>query len=151
MTEIYDVTNYDDEELYEILGFNLDETSTPEPGTIESTIINQLQDYQYSRTVTGRKMYQFLKDIYNHFFTQFDETEDDQEDDFTYRDLNVLENVDYNPDQVELTTPQTPTTPKLEKIHLHSLLAVLSESLLHKEEGGQQPYIVFNDQYGGMA
>jgi len=110
MTEIYDVTNYDDEELYEILGFNLDETSTPEPGTIESTIINQLQEYQYSRTVTGRKMYQFLKDIYNHFFTQFDETEDDQEDDFTYRDLNVLENVDYNPDQVELTTPQTPTT-----------------------------------------
>ena len=75
MTEIYDVDNYDDEELYEILGFNLDDTPNPEPETIENTIIKQLQDYQYSRTVTGRKMYQFLKDIYNHFFTEFDETE----------------------------------------------------------------------------
>jgi hypothetical protein len=110
MTEIYDVDNYDDEELYEILGFNLDDTPNPEPETIENTIINQLQDYQYSRTVTGRKMYQFLKDIYNHFFTQFDETEDNPDDDFTYRDLNVLENVDYNPDQVESTTPPSDTT-----------------------------------------
>ena len=111
MTEIYDVTNYDDEELYEILGFNLDDTPNPEPETIENTIINQLQDYQYSRTVTGRKMYQFLKDIYNHFFTQFDETTDNPDDDFTYRDLNVLENVDYNPDQVESTTSPPDTTP----------------------------------------
>ena len=110
MTEIYDVTNYDDEELYEILGFNLDDTPSPEPETIENTIINQLQDYQYSRTVTGRKMYQFLKDIYNHFFTEFDETEDNPDDDFTYRDLNVLENVDYNPDQVESTTSPSDTT-----------------------------------------
>ena len=112
MTEIYDVTNYDDEELYEILGFNLDDTPNPEPETIENTIINQLQDYQYSRTVTGRKMYQFLKDIYNHFFTEFDTT-DNPDDDFTYRDLNVLENVDYNPEQVESTTspPDTTTTP----------------------------------------
>jgi hypothetical protein len=109
MTEIYDVTNYDDEELYEILGFNLDNTPNPEPETIENTIINQLQDYQYSRTVTGRKMYQFLKDIYNHFFTEFDTT-DNPDDDFTYRDLTVLENVDYNPDQVESTTPPSDTT-----------------------------------------
>jgi hypothetical protein len=109
MTEIYDVTNYDDEELYEILGFNLDDTPNPEPETIENTIINQLQDYQSSRTVTGRKMYQFLKDIYNHFFTEFDTT-DNPDDDFTYRDLTVLENVDYNPDQVESTTPPSDTT-----------------------------------------
>ena len=114
MTEIYDVTNYDDEELYEILGFNLDDTPNPEPETIENTIIKQLQDYQYSRTVTGRKMYQFLKDIYNHFFTEFDETEDNPDDDFTYRDLNVLENVDYNPDQVESTTSPSDTTPDID-------------------------------------
>jgi len=114
MTEIYDVTNYDDEELYEILGFNLDDTPSPEPETIENTIINQLQNYQYSRTVTGRKMYQFLKDIYNHFFTEFDETENNPDDDFTYRDLNVLENVDYNPDQVESTTPPSDTTPDID-------------------------------------
>ena len=114
MTEIYDVTNYDDEELYEILGFNLDDTPNPEPETIENTIIKQQQDYQYSRTVTGRKMYQFLKDIYNHFFTEFDETEDNPDDDFTYRDLNVLENVDYNPDQVESTTSPSDTTPDID-------------------------------------
>ena len=116
MTEIYDVDNYEDDELYEILGINLEETPDPEPETIESTIINQLQNYQYSRTVTGRKMYQFLKDIYNHFFTQFDETEDNPDDDFTYRDLNVLENVDYNVDQVQSTTPPPPsdTTPDID-------------------------------------
>ena len=112
MTEIYDVDNYEDDELYEILGINLEETPDPEPETIESTIINQLQNYQYSRTVTGRKMYQFLKDIYNHFFTEFDTT-DTPDDDFTYRDLNVLENVDYNPDQVESTTPPLDTTPDI--------------------------------------
>ena len=128
MTEIYDVDNYEDDELYEILGINLEETPGPQPETIESTIINQLQNYQYSRTVTGRKMYQFLKDIYNHFFTEFDETEDNPDDDFTYRDLNVLENVDYNPDQVESTTPPPDTTADIEHyITTDDGIAILSD------------------------
>jgi len=62
----YKITTYADEELYTILGF-IEETP-PLHEDLEKKIIQELKNYQNDRTTSGRKMFQFLKDIYEHFF-----------------------------------------------------------------------------------
>jgi len=62
----YKITTYADEELYTILGF-IEETP-PLHEDLENKIIQELKNYQNDRTTSGRKMFQFLKDIYEHFF-----------------------------------------------------------------------------------
>ena len=61
----YKITTYADEELFTILGF-IDEVPSNED--LENKIIEELKNYQKDRTRSGRKMFQFLKDIYEHFF-----------------------------------------------------------------------------------
>lgn len=69
----YDITNYNRIELYHILGYTnvkTDDRSTePSDEDLEDKIIEELKNYRNDRTTSGRKMFQFLKDIYEYFFT----------------------------------------------------------------------------------
>ena len=63
--DAYDPNNYSEEEMLEILGFEpsriQEESITAEE--IEEKIIQELQNYQSSRTVSGRNMLKFLNHI----------------------------------------------------------------------------------------
>jgi hypothetical protein len=91
----YDVSNYTDEELYSILDL---QTSSPTDSELEGAIIQKIQRHMYLRTSSGRKLFQFFRDIYEHFFNLAEETEDTT-DDFTH-DLSTLEKHNYDPAQI---------------------------------------------------
>jgi hypothetical protein len=63
----YKITTYEEQELYTILGF--DSQQPPSDEDLEDKIIEELKNYRNDRTTSGRKMFQFLKDIYEYFFT----------------------------------------------------------------------------------
>jgi len=68
---IYDISQYDDQELYRML--DLDHPTDRE---LEMKIIVLLQKYQDMDNPMGRQMYSFFNDIYHHFFEDdVDETE----------------------------------------------------------------------------
>jgi hypothetical protein len=72
---IYDISQYDDQELYRML--DLDHPTDRE---LEMKIIVLLQKYQDMDNPMGRQMYSFFNDIYHHFFEDdVDETEADAE------------------------------------------------------------------------
>ena len=77
--DVYTITNYTDDELYQILGID-PQNVTPE--ILENAIIDELRKYQGMRGVTATKMYSMLKDMYVHFF-QYDNadiTEEEQDE-----------------------------------------------------------------------
>jgi len=72
---IYDISQYDDQELYRML--DLDHPTDRE---LEMKIIVLLQKYQDMDNPMGRQMYSFFNDIYHHFFEDdVDETEAEAE------------------------------------------------------------------------
>ncbi len=66
--EIYDVKNYSDEELYEILDIN-----NPTDRELEMSIINNMEKHE-----RGSKLYVFFKEMYKHFF-DIDDLSSDEE------------------------------------------------------------------------
>ena len=77
--DVYTITNYTDDELYQILGLD-PQSVTPE--ILENAIIDELRKYQGLRGATATKMYSMLKDMYVHFF-QYDNaniTEEEQDE-----------------------------------------------------------------------
>lgn len=90
----YDIRNYTPDELKEIVGY---------PNTngddLETLIIEQLQIYMYNRSPSGIQMFQFLKDIYTHFYDAYGENED-SDDDFVHT-ITELEDVDFDAIEAE--------------------------------------------------
>jgi hypothetical protein len=87
----YDIRNYSDEELKEIVGY------TNPNDDLETLIIEQLQKYMYNRSPSGIQMFNFLKNIYTHFFNVYDDEDDEVKtsDEFDYT-LDELEDVDFD-------------------------------------------------------
>ena len=83
--DVYTITNYTDDELYQILGID-PQNVTPE--ILENAIIDELRKYQGMRGVTATKMYSMLKDIYVHFF-QYDNTDITEEEQDEYIESKV--------------------------------------------------------------
>ena len=77
--DVYTITNYTDDELYQILGLDPQEVT---PEILENAIIDELRKYQGLRGATATKMYSMLKDMYVHFFQYDNEniTEEEQDE-----------------------------------------------------------------------
>lgn len=104
----YDPNNYSEEEMLEILGFEpsriQEESITAEE--IEEKIIQELQNYQSSRTVSGRKMLKFLKEMYEYFFDLYNSNEtetnkNDQKDEFVYSP-KILEDNNFDEENLSM-------------------------------------------------
>jgi len=78
--DVYTITNYTDDELYQILGLDPQEVT---PEILEKAVIDELRKYQGMRGVTASKMYSMLKDIYVHFFQYGNnETTEEEQDEY---------------------------------------------------------------------
>lgn len=95
----YDVSAYSDEELYNILELN----PTASDRELEARIIQMIQRHMYLTTVTGRKLFKFFKDIYEHFFDI--ERIDDAKPDASYT-RDELEDNDYSPTKIDAEKKQ---------------------------------------------
>ena len=101
MNDPYDINNYineyDDGEkdytlLYEIIGF--DATSN----NLEEKIIEQLQNHQFERSVSGRRMFRFFQEVYEYFY---DVTNDDSDENNDFLPLERLERTNYDKGELE--------------------------------------------------
>mgnify|MGYP000055955600 CR=1 FL=1 len=100
-SELYTISNYTEEELYEILGFDSGEPSSE---ILETRIIDELRKYQNARTSSGRQMYEFLQELYRHFFHQDDDDSINSDhrnhnEKYDFNDpetINVLEETNYD-------------------------------------------------------
>jgi hypothetical protein len=63
--DIYNVSKYTDEELYNIL-----DLSNPTDRELEARIYHLIKKYKIMDTESGNKLSQFFEDIYNRFFEQ---------------------------------------------------------------------------------
>jgi hypothetical protein len=113
--EKYNIDIYSDEELYEIIGY-----TEPDNQDLEAILIDQLKNYMYDRTTSGIRMFNFLKNIYTHFFNTAEETSDTS-DNFDYS-LEELETTNFDKtllesqpetnentiDVYDVTTPENP-------------------------------------------
>ena len=77
MTNQYDVTAYNDEELLNILGL-----VSPSDRELEAKLIEMIRRYSFIRTSAGKQLYKFFTDIYDHFFDVPNEGEEDDEEPF---------------------------------------------------------------------
>ena len=79
MTNQYDVSVYNDEELLNILGL-----VSPTDRELEAKLIEMIRRYSFIRTAAGKQLYKFFIDIYEHFFeTPMDEDEEEPMEGFT--------------------------------------------------------------------
>lgn len=92
MPTTYKVTDFTDTELFSLLELS----SNPTDNELEARIIQMLQRHMYLRTESGRQLFQFFKDIYEHFFVVVKEGENmpEYEADNT---LEELENMNFDP------------------------------------------------------
>lgn len=73
MGDLYDISNYTPEQLYEIL--DLDNPSDRE---LEAKILMMIHKYENMKNKSGRRLSSFFEKIYNHFFEDSDEETDDE-------------------------------------------------------------------------
>ena len=73
---------------------------------LEVILIDQLKNYMYDRTTSGIRMFNFLKNIYTHFFNVAEETSDST-DDFEHS-LEQLEETDFDKTIIEPTSNEPP-------------------------------------------
>ena len=105
----YKVEDFTDLELYSLLELS----STPTDNELEARIIQMLQRHMYLRTHSGKQLFQFFKDIYEHFFDMKKNTQS-TEDDFDNM-LEELEKMNYDP-QSEKAKRQQPNNVELSQI-----------------------------------
>lgn len=108
--EQYKIENYTDEELYEILELN----SEASDGELEARIIQMIQKHMYLRTTTGRRLFHFFQDMYEHFFDVQVEKEEEEEDESVSQD-HVMDVAIENPDLFEAENVNELTTPQRRK------------------------------------
>lgn len=65
--DLYDVTKYSNEELYELVGFPIG-YSEPTTLELEAKIIAMIRQNMKVKGVTGKRMFLFFQDVYKHFF-----------------------------------------------------------------------------------
>jgi hypothetical protein len=85
---IYDISKFTDKQLYDIL-----DISNPTDRELEAKILYLIRKYNNIQNEDGMRLLKFFEDIYDHFFQN-----DDEEDE------NDIEGFDVNP-----TTPEKPT------------------------------------------
>jgi hypothetical protein len=89
MSNLYDMSSYTNTQLYEIL--DLDNPSDRE---LEAKILMMIHKYETMKNKSGTKLSQFFEKIYNHFFEDSDEEEEDEDifEGFTGEEATAREN-----------------------------------------------------------
>ena len=72
--DLYNIKNYTDEQLYNILDIN-----HPTDRELEAKIIHLINKYENMQNETGNRMAIFFQNIYNHFFIEDDGAEEDDD------------------------------------------------------------------------
>ena len=65
--ELYNINDYTDEELFEIL-----DLFHPSDRELEAKILLFIQKYEEIATISSMKIAKFFEDVYNHFFDNDD-------------------------------------------------------------------------------
>ena len=76
-TELYDISTYSDEELYNILDLNIEDNVSD--GVLEAKILSMVKKYDTMDGETAELLTQFFIDIYAHFFEIGSDTGSDTE------------------------------------------------------------------------
>ena len=74
MSDLYEISNYTTDQLYEIL--DLDNPSDRE---LEAKILMMIHKYENMNNKSGARLVQFFEKIYNHFFEDSDEEEEEED------------------------------------------------------------------------
>lgn len=101
---IYDVSTYSDEELYNLLDLN-----NPTDRELEAKIIFMIKRYNNIQNDSGDKLANFFTDIYNHFFDIEEENEKEEYNNNIFDNIidnNIVEGFTNNP----VTTTQQTTS-----------------------------------------
>jgi hypothetical protein len=85
---VYDISNYSEEELYNIL-----DLTSPTDRELEAKIISMIDKYKSNTSPNAEKLAAFFEDIYSHFFMSEEEVE--VQDDFNGNNVNtIMENAE---------------------------------------------------------
>ena len=103
----YNVGDFTDVELYSLLELS----PTPTDNELEARIIQMLQRHMYLRTESGKQLFKFFKDIYEHFFVLKGNTVT-MEDDFDHS-LAELERMNFEPQSEKSKQQQQQSNKKL--------------------------------------
>jgi hypothetical protein len=98
---IYDISIYSDEELYNLLDLN-----NPTDRELEAKIIFMIKKYNNMQNKSGDKLTKFFTDIYNHFFDNDEEYEYNNDN----NNDNIIEGFDNN---TEIINPPSINTAKI--------------------------------------
>ena len=75
--DYYDINQYSDAELYDIL-----DLVEPSDRVLEAKIIQMINKYNLINNESGRKLTDFFQKIYNHFFITEEEEEEEYEEEY---------------------------------------------------------------------
>ena len=96
-TEIYDINDYTDENLYEILSLN-----NPTDRELEAKILQMIKKYENMNTDSSDNLVDFFEQIYNHFFQEEDDEENNIDDDKEEEEEEINYNVETREEENEL-------------------------------------------------
>jgi len=107
----YDIREYSDKELYEILDF----TGIPSDSLLEATLVSRMEKCKKMNTDEGIQMTKFLKDMYEHFFTMSDDEDAEVEGFANYDKESYQHRKDKKKKQDEVKDPEENEDPDAEK------------------------------------
>lgn len=115
--DLYNIKNYSEQQLYDILDMN-----NPTDRELEAKILHLIHKYSNMQNETGNKMADFFQQIYDYFFNEDEDTEDDRIEGFegkikideqsqtignavvgyTPQQISSVQQFDYAPDKLQL-------------------------------------------------
>ena len=138
--EMYDVNEYSDQELYNILDLN-----NPSDRELEAKIISLYRRYENMQTPSGDKLAKFFSDMHDRFFEANEE--DEQEDETEEQEQEDVEAVEEQPELPEkeniiiegLTNTTTPASSS--KITIPVTTAISTKTMTEYSKGQLNPTI----------
>ena len=85
--EMYDISKYSDSELYGIL----DLTGNPTDRELEAKILFLIKKYDTIQNESGKQLSKFFRDIFDHFFDENEDDEDDESIEYYDGTINLTE------------------------------------------------------------
>ena len=99
-SELYNVDNYTDAQLYDILDIN-----SPTDRELEAKILHLIRKYAAMQTVAGNQLTKFFEDIYKRFFYLAEEVDiynNNDDDSLQKQNITATQNFDYAQDKLQI-------------------------------------------------
>lgn len=94
-SELYNVDNYTDEQLYDIL-----DMTSPTDRELEAKILHLIRKYTAMQTAAGNQLVQFFEDIYKRFFDSVDTEK--KSDSLQEENIVATQSFEYSQDKLQL-------------------------------------------------